>query len=99
MIRKHNINSLPTEAQAERLYLLIEEMAEATKAATKILRFGLENHHPSSSKLNIDDLEKELGHILFAIELLRNSTDILYNNVLKYKLEKMVTIGKWLQFQ
>lgn len=49
-----------TNAQRERLEMLIEEAAEIIQVGTKILRHGYQSHHPNSSVTNRLDLEKEL---------------------------------------
>lgn len=54
----------PSEAEAERLEMLIEECSEVIKASTKILRHGFGSYNPTLPEerqtLNRDDLEREL---------------------------------------
>lgn len=46
------------------LTCLIEECTEVQQAATKCLRFGLNNYHPDHPEAtNVEDLERELIHI------------------------------------
>lgn len=52
-----------SEAEAERLAMLIEEAGEVITAATKILRHGYERRHPlaGAHHSNREDLEREIG--------------------------------------
>lgn len=52
-----------TEAQRERLEMLVEEAGEIVQAGTKILRHGRDSHHP-------DDPKKTPNMILLMEELL-----------------------------
>jgi hypothetical protein len=66
-----------TEAEQERLAILIEECAEVIQAGTKILRHGYEGHNPTvpNSETNREMLERELGdleHALIRMELARD---------------------------
>lgn len=70
-----------TPAQAERLAILSEEMGEAQQAIGKILRHGFDSHNPdfplsespdtvTHSVSNRSMLEKEIGDVFFAIDML-----------------------------
>lgn len=85
-----------TEAQEERLHLLVEEMGEALQAAGKILRHG---HSPASMYDNKGDLETELGHVTYAVTLLAHSGDITNNCVLQHTEVKAAEIGNYLHHQ
>jgi len=58
------------------LVCLIEEAAEVQQAASKALRFGLNNHHPCRDSTNVEELQNEVFHFLAIIELL-NAQEIL----------------------
>lgn len=54
----------PTPYQRELLAVLIEECAEVTKEATKILRFGAGDRDPRDPALtNVEKLGRELGDL------------------------------------
>lgn len=66
-----------TNAQAERLDVLVEELAEAIHAASKCKRHGYDSTHKDyQNVLNQNLLEKELGHAIYAIEMLINAGDV-----------------------
>ena len=94
-----NFNKL-TPAQTERLALLSEEMAEAQLVIGKILRHGYENYHPDFPEItNREDLEKEVGHVLLAIQMMTQKGDIDEQNIDHDRKAKMLSIGKWLHHQ
>jgi len=67
-----------SNSQRERLVLLIEECAEVQQAASKILRHGYDSFHPSKPKgrNNKKELEKELGDLKSAIDLLQKDVNL-----------------------
>lgn len=71
-------NLLPDKV--ERLSLLMEEMAEVQKEIGKILRHGIDSGWSSGSgnhfNTNLQNLVKEIGHVLYAIKLLRVHGDL-----------------------
>lgn len=68
---KRAVNRL-TLAQIERLAILSEECGEIIKAVGKILRHG----YRSKGWSNKEDLERELGDIMAAVEELSESGDV-----------------------
>lgn len=54
-----------TDAEAERLAILAEELAEAIKVIGKILRHGYESVDPTGKETgtNKEQLQVELGHV------------------------------------
>lgn len=88
------------ESQEERLALLIEECSETIQAATKVLRHGYESHDPTETPLtrtsNREQLQKEIGHVLFAMTLLCRQADLDYVTIVGEKVLKEQTIGRWL---
>lgn len=89
------------DAQIERLSLLLEEMGEATQWIGKILRHGYESHDPTrpAQGSNRELLERELGDVLFSIELLTATGDLGENNIDENRILKARTIWKWLHHQ
>lgn len=85
--------------EAERLAILLEEMAEVSHIIGKILRHGYESCHPKDPKTtNRMRLEDELGHVLFAIRML-SETDIVWEMVERSCLEKAKSIASYLHHQ
>lgn len=69
-------NSL-SPAEAERLAILMEEMAEAQHIIGKILRHGYESYHPD--KPDVDNrqlLERELGDVQEAVLCMAKAGDV-----------------------
>ena len=90
-----------TPAEAERLALLMEEMAEAQQVIGKILRHGYESYNPldSSHKTNRYLLTKELGHVRHAIIRICDSGDIDRANLNTEMQKKSESIERWLHHQ
>ena len=67
-----------SDAETERLALLSEECAEAGKAIGRILRDGYPSRNPTitGSPTNREDLEHEIGDLLWAIDLMAHCGDI-----------------------
>lgn len=70
-------------AEAERLALLAEESAELIQIIGKILRHGYESYNPDDTYAgsNREQLEAEIGDVVFSIELMQLSDDIDKRNV------------------
>lgn len=86
-----------TTAQLELISILVEELGEATQAAGKILRFGLDNINPDTGEKNINRLEAEIGDVFVAIALLSTANlidmDVIYS---KHVPAKEAKLQKWL---
>ena len=96
---KH-INNL-SFAELERLSLLMEEMGESLQIIGKIQRHGYESSNPlkSDAQTNKQLLEKELGDVLFAIDLLCKTKDLNRKNIMDNMNQKANTIFQWLHYQ
>lgn len=71
-----NSNGL-SPAQTERLAILAEECGEVIQLVGKILRFGLDSHHPADPETkNRDLLVSELTDVEAAIQLLTDARDV-----------------------
>lgn len=88
-----------TPAEAERLALLLEEMGEAQQIIGKILRHGLDSYHPDSGAVNRNLLEKELGDVLAAIDLIVEARDIDAGQVDGHRQAKHVKVRRYLHHQ
>lgn len=90
-----HINSLDN-TQLEQLYVLGEELAEAGQAIGKILRHGYESGWNGSN--NRVDLERELGHVKYAINKLASSGDVNAVNIALSEGQKMSSIKPFLHY-
>lgn len=81
----------------ERLTLLTEECAEVIQACTKIQRFGLEEN-PETGEAKIAQLEKEVGQLNLALNMLFAAGDIDRYEVLRNYTLKYTSINEFLNF-
>jgi len=88
-----------TPAQAERLYLLLEEMGEALQMVGKTLRHGYESTHPAGDITNRRLLEKELGDVRHAMVRLCETGDLNKEEIHKYADQKRLTVRRYLHHQ
>ena len=89
-----------TEAETERLALLMEEMAEASQVIGKILRHGYESRWPDkSAPSNRELLTKELGHVAYALCLMEECRDISGERLGEAQREKASRIHQYLHHQ
>ena len=100
MIGTTHFNQL-SEAEAELLALLLEEMGEAQHTIGKILRHGYESHNPFEPEAgtNREMLQKEMGHVLAALELLVCRNDLSDDEVNDAKFVKLRDVPEWLHHQ
>jgi NTP pyrophosphatase (non-canonical NTP hydrolase) len=91
-------------AELERLAILSEEMGEAQQVIGKIIRHGYESCDPTlpvpddeRPPTNLENLEKELGDVVFAINLLGD--DIDQRAIGRRVLEKQDKIRPYLHHQ
>ena len=88
---------LPSEL--ERLSILMEEMAEVIHIIGKIQRHGYESYHPENSRvLNRQLLEKEIGHVSHAINLMIANKDIDAGSIDLERANKKKKILQYLHF-
>ncbi len=90
-----------SSAQLERLALLSEELGEAVQAIGKIMRHGYESRYPfaEAAKTNRQDLEKELGDVLAAIEILTRSRDLDEDAIAGHRNDKACKVHVYMHFQ
>ena len=95
-----NFNGL-TAGQVERLALLLEEMGEAQQIIGKILRHGYDSFHPDDdrSPSNRGMLEKEIGDILAALDLLVKNKDLNDDYFEQAREKKHRTVKPYLHHQ
>ena len=90
-----------TPAQAERLAVLSEELAEASHRVAKILRHGYESvnpFHPHSGN-NQTLLQDELGHVQNSIAMLIKAGDLSESAIQAQQHHKASSIGSYLHHQ
>ena len=95
----HHFNEL-TAAEDERLALLLEEMGEALQIIGKIQRHGYESYHPDRPSVpNRALLEKEIGDVLAAIDMLVQRKDLDPGQIDGHRLNKHRKVGRYLHHQ
>lgn len=74
-----------TPAEDERLSYLAEECSEVIKACMKIQRHGYEIYNPDSiiHESNREILERELGDVILALNLMYENKDISEKMIMK----------------
>lgn len=87
-----------TPAQAEALAVLVEECAEAQVAAAKILRHGASSHNPDDPdhEGNLEDLIRECGDVVAAIQIACSEMSIAVGNVMSRKEVKLLKVREYL---
>ena len=100
MLTEHFNNLSP--AEAERLHLLSEECGEVILAIGKTTRHGYESYHPESitgHPTNQENLEKEIGDIMVAVELMEKAGDISLAAIQEHMEKKRKTLPRYLHHQ
>jgi len=90
-----------TPTDTERLALLMEECGEVQQIIGKILRHGYESCHPDDKRKRTNRmlLEKELGHVEFAIRFMDENEDIDIDQITNFMKLKNMMIGQYLHHQ
>lgn len=87
----------PTPHEVELLTILAEEAAEVIQAVTKILRFGKDDHHPDSTKINTVSLATEIGEFDHVVTRLIGLGVISHEDIHKGDLRKGDRLKYYLQ--
>ncbi len=90
-----------TDAQDERLSLLMEECAEVIQIAAKIKRHGYASHNPYDDPdlINRVLLQDEIGHVLHAIDRMTLAGDVGVRRINAAKVSKADRIARYLHHQ
>lgn len=92
-------NNQLTDAQQERLSLLLEEAGEVQQIIGKIQRHGYASWNPELPPeeriSNMELLEKEIGHLKFAIDWI-SSVDLNASLVERHRVAKRHSVCRWL---
>jgi NTP pyrophosphatase (non-canonical NTP hydrolase) len=92
---------LPSLQEVELLTLVAEEAAEVQQAICKIIRHGWHSSNPlvPNSLSNVQHLQKEIGQLRFAIDLLIQGVKVLHApHIDECYQRKATTIKRWLHF-
>jgi hypothetical protein len=95
-----NYNNL-TPGETERLALIAEECAEVAQVIGKILRHGYESSNPFDPErvTNRQNLEVEVGQLLYALALATTAGDLSTKGVAFGRTNKAMTVERWLHHQ
>ncbi len=90
-----------TDAEDERLALLIEECGEVIQSACKILRHGYESTNPKipHSETNREALQRELGDLSHAVRRMADADDISGDVVVRRGESKAEHVKQYLHHQ
>ena len=88
-----------SKAEAERLYLLVEECGEIQQLVGKILRHGYDSRWPRDGKTNRDRLNDEIGDFYVVYKMMCDNNDINVTKIWNRRQEKIQSIKQWLHFQ
>ena len=96
-----NFSNELSDAELERLAILAEEMGEAQQVIGKILRHGYSSINPLKDDdiSNRERLERELGDVDYAMQMLCDAKDINHERIYQRTVEKAETIKRWLHHQ
>lgn len=87
-----------TEAELERLAILMEECAEVQQVIGKIIRFGWEDSHPKhDNQTNRKLLTQEMADLRVAMNLLLHEDDIDLKEFEEAEGKKLEKINKYLK--
>lgn len=87
-------------SELERLAILSEEFGEAQQCIGKILRHGYESYNPvvDTGMTNRRELERELGDVFLAIDLLCRAGDISSMGISMREETKRTSIKRYLHY-
>lgn len=85
------------DAEEERLRLLIEECAEVSQAACKVLRFGKYSSYNGGIN-NQTSLEHELGDLQLIRTVMQERGDVSQYNIDQRTISKRMKINQFLRF-
>lgn len=88
-----------SNAEVERLAILMEELGEAQQAIGKILRHGFDTSYSDGNPTNREDLEKELGDVHNAQRMMIEAGDLNPAAIQLRAKAKEMTIGEFLHHQ
>jgi hypothetical protein len=87
----------PTPYERELLDILIEECAEVTQRATKLLRFGRDEVQPGQPLSNMERLSLEIGDVREMIGRLHDAQLLAMPTVIEGMRRKRLQLAKFMQ--
>jgi MazG nucleotide pyrophosphohydrolase domain len=89
-----------TEAEQERLAILIEECSEVIQVACKILRHGYDSDNKGQlQETNRRSLERELGDVRYIVAEMIDACDLASGKILNAAMKKSERIKPYLHHQ
>jgi hypothetical protein len=87
-----------TEAEQERLSILIEECSEVQQIGCKILRHGYESYSPKSidKETNREALQRELGDLMHALGRMLKLKDLDHTKINERQVSKAEHVKPYL---
>lgn len=89
-----------TAQQYERIGILFEELGETLQALGKVQRHGFDSVNPFEVRAgtNLEQLEREIGHVFAAMQLLTEVTDLSLVRISGHCEDKKRNVQKWLHY-
>lgn len=90
-----------TEAEQERLAILIEECSEVIQIGCKVLRHGYYSTNPTvvNGETNREALARELGDLMHALQRMETSGDVSATTIVERRNSKPERIKPYLHHQ
>ncbi len=79
------------------LVCLLEELAEATQATTKAIRFGLGDYHPDGFANNAEQITLELNDVIAVAEMLQADGKLAHIVDVTLRKEKRLKVEKYME--
>ncbi len=102
LILTNHFNRL-SEAELERLAILIEECGEVIQSACKILRHGYESTNPKAvvrvNETNRAALSREIGDLMHAVQRMELARDISASEIAEWRNSKAGRMKPYLHHQ
>lgn len=94
-----NVNKL-SNVELERIGIIVEELGETCQVLGKIIRHGLESKNPiiENSLTNRQLLEKEIGDVYNAVDMMAEENMVSKEKILKNADIKSASIEMWLHY-
>jgi NTP pyrophosphatase (non-canonical NTP hydrolase) len=97
MSERYKPNGTPlTDHERELLVILMEECAEVTQAASKLIRFGKENH-PDTGLCNSLVLETEIGDLSAVVSMVEEAGLTSHYAVIVAAQRKRAKLARFMQ--
>ena len=97
MSNEYTDTNLNLEILAEEASEVIEALSRIIRMKSKIVRFGLTDHHPKNMIPNNEALEEEIGHFLAMVDILVNQGVLSENRISAGAKKKKETLGPYYQ--